>query len=104
MSWSNIHVDDYGYPAWLTVQQDGAAVDISSYTTRQYRLRAPSGAVKTVTATFLADGTNGALAYTMADTVIDEVGTWQVEVYLTKTGAELTSKPHDFQVLPRLGT
>jgi len=103
MSWSNIHVDDYGFTGKLTVQQAGVAVDISSYTSRQFRLRAPSGTVTTVTATLDTNGTNGVLTYRFADTVIEEVGTCQVEAYLTKAGAELTSDPHTFIVLPRLG-
>jgi hypothetical protein len=101
MSWENIQVDDYGWVGKLTVKQDGSAVDISSYTTKQFIFESPGGTDTTKAASFDSDGTDGILAYTIEDGLIDEAGTWQVAARISKVGAELTSDPLRFYVAAR---
>jgi hypothetical protein len=100
--WDNIHTDDYGWIGRLRIVEDEMAVDISSYTTLQYILRAPDGTVTTKTAAFATDGTDGLLQRTFVDGDIDQVGAWQVQARIAKTGAELTSARLRFDVKPRL--
>ena len=102
MSWEDIHVDDYGWIGKLTLQQDGTAIDISSYTTLQYILKDPNAVTSTKVAAFDSDGTDGILKYTIADGDIDEVGNWYVQARITKVGAVLTSDWLKFQVQDRL--
>jgi hypothetical protein len=102
MSWENIHVDDYGQVGKLTCQQDGSAVDISSYTTLQFILTDPDGTAATKTAAFDSDGTDGILKYTLADGDIDSAGRWRVQARVSKAGAEITSDPIAFNVAARL--
>jgi len=102
MSWEDIHVDDYGWIGKLTLQQDGTALDISSYTTLQYILKDPSKVTSTKVAAFDSDGTDGILKYTIAAADIDEVGNWYVQARVSKIGAVLTSDWHQFQVQDRL--
>jgi len=102
MSWQNIQVDDYGWVGKLTVKQDGSAVDISSYTTKQFLFESPSGVdADPVTADFDSDGTDGILKYTIADGDIDEAGVWKVSARISKTGVELTTEPLRFLVEAR---
>ena len=101
MAWENIHVDDFGWVGNLTIKQDGVAVDVSSYTTLQFVFESPSGVDSTETAAFDSDGTDGVITYTVQDGDIDEVGIWKVSARVAKTGAELTSDPLLFEVLPR---
>lgn len=101
-TWTDIHVDDYGWVGKLTLQQDGTAIDISSYTTRQFIFKAPSGTATTKTATFDTDGTDGVLKYTVEDGLIDEVGNWRVQARIAKSGVELTSADLRFVVYSRL--
>ena len=101
MAFTNIHVDDFGWVAQLAVTEDGAAVDISSYTTRQFVFRKPDATEVTKTAVFDSDGTDGVLDYTVEDGLIDATGYWGVRAVLTKANAELTSDTVTFFVAAR---
>ena len=85
------------------VLTDGTAVDISSYTTKEFFLVDPAGAASTAkTAIFDSDGTDGKLKYTILTTEIDTSGNWNVFARIAKTGSELTSDPLEFRVKARL--
>lgn len=101
MSWTHIHVDDYGWVGKLTVQQDGSAVDISSYTTRQFVFTDPAGTTTAKSASFDSDGTDGILKYTIEDGLIASAGDWRVQARVSKTGVELTSDEVVFHVTAR---
>lgn len=98
MSWQDIIANDFGWTGKLTIEQDGTAVDISIYTTLQFIFQSPSGTVSIKTASFDTDGTDGVLAYTIADGDIDEAGTWRVYARVKKSGVELTSQYLNFIV------
>lgn len=100
--WTKINVSDFGWVGKLRVVQDAVAVDISGYTTLSYIFCAPSGRKRTRTAQFGTDGTDGVLTYTVANGDIDEVGDWQVQARIAKTGVELTAERLLFEVQPRL--
>lgn len=102
MAVDNIHVDDFGWLLKLRIVQDGSAVDISSYTTRSFILRDPTGTTATKTATFTTDGSDGWLQYTTQDGDVDRVGMWSVAARISKTGTELTSEAISFPVLERV--
>lgn len=93
---------DYGGIIELTVTDAGTAVDISSYTTRQFKFLTPSGTLKTKTATLKTDGTDGKLQYTLASGDIDAPGAWYVQVYLASATRQLSSVPLAFTVERRL--
>jgi hypothetical protein len=101
--WNDIYASDYGWTGKLRMVQDGAAVDISSYTTRQFIFRSPSGTLKTKTAAFDTDGTDGVLKYVVESGVIDASGRWIVQVRISKTNVELTSQELPFFVYSRIG-
>lgn len=102
MAWVNIHIGDYGYDGKLRITKGGAAQNISTYTTLQLIFRKPSGTTVAKTATFVTDGADGVLQYTVESGLVDEVGTWQVQARISKSGAVLTSAPIYFSVSARL--
>ena len=103
MAWENIHVDDFGWVGKLTLKQDGSAIPIDSYTTKQFVFRDPDGTALTAkTADFDSDGTDGKLKYTVLTGEINKAGNWKVAARIAKTGSEITSDEHDFPVALRL--
>lgn len=87
----------FGETIRRTIQdQSGDAIDISGATTKVFYLRAPSGTVKTATASFETDGTDGVLTYVIATGVIDETGPWQLETRVVTSSIDKTSKPEDW--------
>jgi len=64
------------------VDQNDDNVDVSGATTQQFKLLAPSGAVKTVTTGFTNSGKDGKVQYTLADGDIDETGAWRLQVVI----------------------
>lgn len=100
--WQGIHKDDYGWTGKIRVVQDAVAQNISTYTTRQFIFRKPSGAIATKTATFATDGADGVLQYAVESGLVDEVGGWQVQARISKSGVVLTSAPIYFSVSARL--
>lgn len=102
-TWFNINVDDFGWVGRLRIVQDGAAVDISSYTTRTFIFTPPDGIEVEKTAIFTTTGVDGYLQYTAEAAFFDTVGTWRVRAELSKTGSELTSGTLRFYVSAREG-
>lgn len=96
---SGIVVGQYGDAITLTiVDKNGAAVDISAYTTSlSVTLRDPY-TLKTVsyTATFVTDGTNGQIRFTPSSGDIDRPGIWEGQVKMEKVSA--IAKTNVFEV------
>lgn len=80
MAANEIHVGDIGTVLRRTVQDNGDVVDISGATTKQILLKGPSGALKTKTASFTTDGTDGQLQWTTILNDLDEAGQWGLQV------------------------
>lgn len=95
MSYTGIIVDNYGWDAELSVEEDSTAIDISGYSTLQMILKDPDGIETTKTASFINDGADGLLTYTIQSGDIDKIGTWQVRAYLD---SELKTAWHSFTV------
>ena len=103
MSWEKFHETEFGWIGRLTLKQDGPAVDISSYTTKEMFLVDPDGVASSAkTAIFDSDGTDGKLKYTILTSEIDAVGNWNVFARIKKANVELTSAPLEFRVKARL--
>lgn len=102
MSWTDIHVNDYGWVGKLTLVQDGVAVDISSYDTLEMIFMPPNRASAVVkTAAFDTDGTDGVVKYTVQDGDIAVAGDWKVFARISKDETELTSSFVHFSVKVR---
>jgi hypothetical protein len=81
-------VGDYGFEIRMTlVDEDGTAVDISSATTRQILIEDPSGTVTTKTASFVTDGTDGLISWTVTDGFLATAGRYALEANVTDGSA-----------------
>jgi len=101
MSLNYIVADDYGQVITLTVldTDTSAAADISGYaTTIQIQLKDPTGNIATETATYLTDGSDGKIVYTLASGDIDESGRWHIRAKVTAATAVLSSHWTGFDV------
>jgi len=105
MSLSNIVSGDYGQVIVLTIidTDTEAAADVSAYaTTIQVQLSDPALNVATETATFVTDGSDGLVQYTLADGDIDEAGEWRIRARVTSASAVLSSVWESFKVKPEI--
>ena len=95
-----ININDIGTDLQITVKEGTSVVDISTATTLQILLTAPSGAVKTKTATLINTGTDGQMRYTTVSGDIDEVGTWDYYGRVTYSASQVytTIDPQQFTV------
>lgn len=76
--------NEIGHIFTATVEEDGNPVDISTASVKQFVFRkANTGALLTVAADFVTDGTNGQLKYITIANDLSEHGTWQMQVALT---------------------
>lgn len=64
------------------LQQDGQDLDISDATTREICIRSPNGIDKTLTASFVTDGTDGRIYYDTIVTDLDELGAWKLAAHV----------------------
>ncbi len=101
---NEVHEGDFGTVYELEIQEDGALLDISSYTTRQIIFKKPtSGDLVTNTAVFSSDGTDGKIRYTTTTALeIDEDGNWNMQGRLAKSGADFKTEIVVFEVVANL--
>lgn len=102
---TGIVVGQYGEPIYITVVDDnGNSINISGYTTlKQVTIFNPGSlTVKSYTAAFTTDGTDGGLNFTPATGDIDGAGTWKGQVRLKTASAEALSVLFDMEVVERI--
>ncbi len=73
-----------GLPVVLTlVDQDGAAIDISTATVKKIVFQKPNGAVVEKTAIFDSNGTDGKIKYVTVADDLDQAGIWHLQANVT---------------------
>jgi hypothetical protein len=98
----DIHLNDFGTQFLVTVKdQDDAPIDASGATIRFYFLK-PDKTTLTKTGSLYTDGTDGQVYYTAESGVLDDVGGWQLQVRVHKTGQQFSSDVESFKVCPNL--
>lgn len=79
-----LFLNDFGTDIVLNVvDQACKAVDVSVSTLRQFELEKPDGTILTKTASFVTNGTDGKLRYTIESGVLDVIGGWSVRAKIT---------------------
>ena len=98
-----IHVGDIGTVIEVTVKdEDGAIVNLSTATVKQFIFDKPDGVNVTKTAVFSTDGVDGKLRYTLiADDVLLH-GDWQLQVYIENPSGKWHSDTQTFSVRENL--
>lgn len=85
-----VHVGDIGVVFTATVKDGGAVVDVSGMSGASMVFNGPGSAVKTKTAAFTTDGTDGKVDYTTVSGDLDVPGRWTVQVVINYTGPTRT--------------
>lgn len=100
MSLNGLHVGKFGVVVTLTLQDIDSkeAADISGYTTLIVNLQPPDGGRKEKVATFVGDGTDGKIRFTIESGDIDKAGRWRLQVAVSNAHARLLSEIVDFSV------
>ena len=94
-----MQVGDIGTIITLTIQNtSGSIVNVSSATTKQIRLRKPSGEVLNKTASFTSDGSDGKIQYTTISGDLDESGRWEMQAVVVLALGTWASKTIRFTV------
>jgi hypothetical protein len=100
----NYQVGEQGRTLEVAFTDDeGDAIDLSSYTTKQIIYRKPGAAAVTLTAAFVTDGTDGLIDYDVDSTsFFDTAGAWTKQGIVSKTGDVRKTKIEQFHVFGNL--
>ena len=78
-----MHVNDIGTAIVFTILEDGVALStLGSATTRQVKIRKPSGVEITKTASLVTDGSDGKMLITTVDGDLSEEGVFTFQPYI----------------------
>ena len=102
MATQEVHLNDIGTALRVTIEEDGAALDISTATTKQILLVKPSMTKLTKTAVFVTDGTDGVIEYVTIAGDLDELGNYSIQGYIVMTGWTGHSEVKQFKVYRNL--
>ena len=94
----DIHVGDIGTRFIVTIEEDGSFVDISTASVKEIFLKARNGLLKTFTAGFISDGTDGKIFYDTLTGDLDEEGSWTIQARVVFSGGDWKSKKKGFFV------
>lgn len=87
----------------ITVQDaSGNIEDISGASTKQIKLRDPSGTSTAYGAGFTTDGKDGKMEYTVANTILNASGLWKFQGYVVLASGEWHGTIHRINILSPL--
>lgn len=98
MAANEIRKNDIGTLFKVTINDGSATKDISYATTKQFIFKKPDGTIKTVTAGFYTDGTDGLLSYTTVSGDLDSVGLWKLQARVASTNNDKRTDVASFRV------
>lgn len=100
---AEIHVGDVGTRFTVTVTDDGGVpVDVSTATTKELKLRPPSGSTLQRAAAFVTDGSNGRLYYDTVAGDLSAPGEWELQAHVILPSGEWHSDITTFDVVGNL--
>ena len=100
---NELRLNDVGVPIRFTMKEpSGTLFPIDGATTLTVYLKKPSGSLLTKTAALYTDGTDAKLQYVLVTGDLDELGSWQAQAYVDKSGYKVRSKIVKFKVEPIL--
>ena len=102
MAANEIHLGDIGTIFEVTVKDDTAVLNISTATVKNFEFTKPSGTNVVKSASFTVLGVDGKLRYTTVAGDLDEVGVWNLQVYLEMPTGKWHSDIQQFSVWKNL--
>lgn len=95
----NIHLNDIGTLFQATIlSSSGTPINLSLYDEKKFIFKKPSGENYEANSSFVTDGSDGKLQYNMASGVLDEIGTWQLQVFLRIASTQNYTEVDKFKV------
>lgn len=96
-----VHVNDYGWTIYITVMgKDNNPLDLTLSNSVEISFSKPNSQISFLkTASFVTDGSDGQVYYTIQSGDIDEIGTWQIQVITTSSNSTLRSNIEKLKVL-----
>jgi hypothetical protein len=103
MAVSQVQQDDVGVLFRLTiVDQDGIVVDLSNASLKQFIFQKTDGTILTGTASFVTNGVDGKIQYSMQDGDLSVIGTWKYQAFVAVGSSSLYTTIGKFKVLKNL--
>tara|TARA_R110002110_G_scaffold255061_2_gene470839 strand:+ start:1565 stop:1873 length:309 start_codon:yes stop_codon:yes gene_type:complete len=102
MAANEIHENDVGTKFLVTVTDGTSAVNISGASTKQLIIKKPSGAKLTKATSFVTDGTDGKMQYSIAADDLDEAGTYKLQGRVIISDGSFYTDIHTFKVYRNL--
>lgn len=93
-----IHVGDIGTGFIVTIENDGASVDISGATTKQLIFLPPDNTEVVQIADFFTDGTDGILQYVTVEGDLNQSGSWRLQGFVVLPDGEWHTDVYVFKV------
>lgn len=97
-----IHKGDIDTKFLVTVQDNEAAIDISSASTKEIVFKKPDGTIDTHAATFENTGTDGQIYYKTVSGDLDAEGTWTLQAKIIMGDGTWHSSVKTFSVYETL--
>ena len=98
MAADEIHFGDVNTQFQQTIKDGTAIVDVSAATTKEIKLKGPTGVTKVKTASFLTDGIDGVITYNTVANDLDEIGLWEIQSRVVVAGGDFHSDVGRFEV------
>lgn len=95
---TQLRVGDINVQLLVTIMEDGAAVNLTTATSKQLLIRKPSGTLLTINPSFFTDGSDGKIYYNTASGDIDEEGMWKIQGTVSISSGFYQSQIKNFQV------
>lgn len=93
-----VHVGDEGTIFRSTLQEDGAAVNVSTATLKRISFKKPDGSIVQKVAVFTTDGSDGQIEYVAITGDLDLVGVWTMWGYVEMPVGKWTACADTFRV------
>ena len=85
-------IGDVGRVINATIRNpDNTPLDISTATTKDFRVRKPDGTADTWATSFIDTGTDGRITYVTVLNDIDQTGEWLLEAHIVSATQDLTT-------------
>jgi hypothetical protein len=89
---------EFGKTIVITLQKDGMAVDISTYTTILVKLAHDNKLFLSKPALFVTNGADGQISFSFSEGDLSESGKWELQVDLLRTGELTKSDIETFEI------
>ena len=99
MSDVKIHIGDSGVDTVVRFIHQGLPYDVSNASSNNIIFKSPDGTVKERAATFVTDGTDGRIKYTLQSQDIDKPGIWKIWGSVTTLNGTRTSDTDYFAAI-----